>query len=297
MDARPDGPINGQYCSQCSQTCCTKMLAFWDPLNVLLRKQSSSCWERDRRPRRYRTEDVSSARAPPATDLPAAPVQSDQCHRWPLLVTVPRELINVSGKCVLHWLLQSLQTQPQDRIYIVHHAEIGRYEAFNTALEACRLRADVRLVPLFVDTRGAVETALSLLQRMEEAVSAQFREVAGTSVPLTHLVSSRCCRISRAQFLRWTAIPFTRRTSCRSLEDTAATAFSTQISPTTTKRQHIRASHRPATLWQRFDAHQQLSPSDCPGTSNSSKAPRVHTASLRALRRRSESLHMLTLVS
>ena len=82
---------------------------------------------------------------------------------------LPRELINVSGKCVLHWLLQSLQTQPDDHIYIVHHAEIAKYEAFKTALASCRMRSDVREVPLFVDTRGAVETALSLLQRMEDA--------------------------------------------------------------------------------------------------------------------------------
>ena len=72
---------------------------------------------------------------------------------------------------MLHWLLQSLQTEPDDHIYIVHHAEIGKYEAFKIALDSCHMRADVRLVPLFVDTRGAVETALSLLHRMEASVS------------------------------------------------------------------------------------------------------------------------------
>ena len=38
------------------------------------------------------------------------------------------------------------------------------------AVEACRSRVDVSLVPLHVDTRGAVETVLALLQRMEDAV-------------------------------------------------------------------------------------------------------------------------------
>ena len=37
-------------------------------------------------------------------------------------------------------------------------------------MEACRSRVDVSLVPLHVDTRGAVETVLALLQRMEDAV-------------------------------------------------------------------------------------------------------------------------------
>jgi len=109
---------------------------------------------------------------PPLPPLPPLPLSSHSGGPVGMKCAVPRELINVSGKCVLHWLLQSLKTEPEDHVYIVHHAEIGRYEAFNTAVEACRPRADVRLVPLFVDTRGAVETLLSLLQRMEGAVSA-----------------------------------------------------------------------------------------------------------------------------
>ena len=78
---------------------------------------------------------------------------------------MPRELTNVSGKSVLSWLLGSLkvradapaalaargcalllsapvrralQTQSDDRIYIVHHAEIGKYEAFHTVRPSLR---------------------------------------------------------------------------------------------------------------------------------------------------------------
>ena len=50
----------------------------------------------------------------------------------PLLPVLPAALLLSAP------VQRALQTQGDDRIYIVHHAEIGKYEAFHTVRPSCQ---------------------------------------------------------------------------------------------------------------------------------------------------------------
>jgi NDP-sugar pyrophosphorylase family protein len=82
-------------------------------------------------------------------------------------LSTPRILVNVSGKPVIQWLLDSVCLNANDTLHLVYHAEMERYPAFLEVMERAKSTQGVVAHPLFVDTRGPVETVLSLLQRMD----------------------------------------------------------------------------------------------------------------------------------
>ncbi|CAN0140701.1 unnamed protein product, partial [Laminaria digitata] len=79
----------------------------------------------------------------------------------------PKPLINLVGRPMLFWLLDNLQVDPEDTLWIGMQRELQRAEyAIEDRLRKEYPSLDLRVVSIDFQTRGAVETLFIMLQHM-----------------------------------------------------------------------------------------------------------------------------------
>lgn len=101
----------------------------------------------------------------------------------------PKPLVNISGRPIIHLLLESLHTQPEDQIYIVYHHQLDQF-AFTQTIQECGLK-NLVLFPIYTDTRGAAETLLCLLQQLSPSnLNRPFLTLDGDTFYETDILSS-----------------------------------------------------------------------------------------------------------
>ncbi len=71
----------------------------------------------------------------------------------------PKPLINVLGKPMINWVLDSFKLHPTDKVVIVHREELNHFN-FQAYIKNCYPDWNIQFVELKFNTRGAAETVL-----------------------------------------------------------------------------------------------------------------------------------------
>ncbi len=77
----------------------------------------------------------------------------------------PKPLINVLGKPMINWVIESLKLSPEDQLFIVHRDELNHFN-FQAQLKNTYPNLKIHFIELNFNTRGAVETVLYGLKNM-----------------------------------------------------------------------------------------------------------------------------------
>jgi capsule biosynthesis phosphatase len=78
----------------------------------------------------------------------------------------PKPLINVLGKPMICWVIESLKLTKEDQLIIVHRDELNHYN-FKELLQNSYPQHNIKFVELSFNTRGAAETVLHGLKQIE----------------------------------------------------------------------------------------------------------------------------------
>ncbi len=80
-----------------------------------------------------------------------------------------KPLIKYLGKDMIFWILDGIDLQPEDQVYIVYHKDLRRYN-FKEQVEDYYKTAkfNIKFIELFYQTEGAVETLVIALMNIED---------------------------------------------------------------------------------------------------------------------------------
>ncbi|CAM9821493.1 unnamed protein product, partial [Hapterophycus canaliculatus] len=81
----------------------------------------------------------------------------------------PKPLVNIVGRPMLLWLLDSLKFEPEDTLWVGVQQELEADYKIETLLRKEYPSLDLRVVPVDFQTRGAAETLFVILQHMSSA--------------------------------------------------------------------------------------------------------------------------------
>ena len=80
----------------------------------------------------------------------------------------PKPLINIVGRPMLMWLIDHLNIQPGDTLWLAHMAYIEADFQIGARIKAEYPHLDIQIVPLHFETRGAAETLYVVCQSMTD---------------------------------------------------------------------------------------------------------------------------------